>query len=344
MDSIFRAVLPVVKTSNSRTAPQHLVIFLNIKLAVNSNHGCYSEVEMVYYVEYIFAENFLIDFILLFITGKLIKTSIVYKRIFAASFIGALYVIITAYVGREFMTYFIVKFSISVLMLMIAFDVKGVLANIRIVLCFYITSLIMVGIMTALYYLTLDRLTVNVIVLSLFTGYATLHFFFKEIKARRDKNNYIRSVIINRGNVSCTLKAFIDTGNELTDPMTGKPVIVVSIESMRNILSEELYSDILKYYENKDNYEGLLSENNSFNLRIIKYDTISSKGERMVVFTPDNIEIRGNEKIIPAVDAVIGIYPSKISRKEDYDALLFCKILEWEMNINDISGSCQELI
>ena len=291
---------------------------------------------MVYYIEYVFAENFLIDFILLFITGKLIKSDIVYKRIIAASFIGAVYVILTVYVGREFMTFFIVKFSVSVLMLMVSFDIKGIIANIRVILCFYIISLIMVGIMTALYYLIYDRLTVNAIVLSLFVGYAALHFFFREIKARIDKNNYMRTVVINVGSLSSTLKAFIDTGNELSDPMTKKPVIVVNIESLRNIL---------RFYENKDdNFESLLSGSNNYNLRIIRYDTISSKGEMMVVFTPDNIEVKGNGKSISVVDAVIGIYPNKISRKGDYDALLFCKILEWEMNVNELSEVRQKII
>lgn len=291
---------------------------------------------MVYYIEYVFAENFLIDFILLFVTGKLIKSVIVYKRVIAASLIGAFYVILTAYIGKDFMTYFIVKFSVSVLMVMVAFDTKGILPNIRVILCFYITSLIMVGIITALYYLTYDRLTVNAIVLSLFLGYAALHFFFKEVKARIDKSNYMRTVIINMGNLSVTLKAFIDTGNELTDPMTGKPVIVVSIESLKNILSEELYCNILKFYSNKEsNYESLLSENNNYNLKIIRYNTISSKGEMMVIVTPDNIEVEGNGRHILTADAVIGISLKKISQKEDYDALLFNKILEWEMERND---------
>lgn len=297
---------------------------------------------MVYYVEYVFAENFLIDFILLFITGKLIKRIIVYKRLIAASIIGALYVILTAYIGKDFMTYFIVKLSVSVLMIMVAFDTKGILANIRVILCFYMTSLIMVGIITALYYLTYDRLTVNAIVLSLFLGYAGLHFFFKEIKARIDKSNYMRTMTISMGNASSTLKAFIDTGNELTDPMTGKPVIVVNIESLRNILDKKLYSGILKFYSNKEsNYETLLSENNNYNLKIIRYNTISSKGEMMVIVTPDNIEIKGKATSIQSVDAVIGIYPKKISQKEDYDALLFHKILEWEMEPdNELVKSC----
>lgn len=297
---------------------------------------------MVYYIEYVFAENFIIDFIILFITGRLIKRIIVYKRIIAASMIGALYVILTAYIGKDFMTYFIVKVSVSILMIMVAFDSKGILINIRVILCFYITSLLMVGIITALYYLTYDRVTVNAIVISLFLGYMALHFFFKEVKKRIEKSNYMRLVTINIGSSSKKLKAFIDTGNALTDPMTGKPVIVVNIESIRNILGEELYFNILKFYSNKENnYEILLNENNNINLKIIRYNTISSKGEMMICVTPDEIKVEGNGKYVITSDAIIGISQKKISQKEDYDALLFNKILEWEMEQNnELVKSC----
>lgn len=287
---------------------------------------------MVYYIEYVFAENFIIDFILLFITGKLVKREIVYKRLIAASAIGALYVILTAYVNEDFMTYFIVKLSVSILMIMVAFDTKGILTNVRVIICFYITSLIMVGIITSLYYLTYDRLTVNAIVISLFLGYAALHFFFKDVRSRIEKSNYMRTVSIKLGESSKSLKAFIDTGNELTDPMTGKSVMIVNIESIRNILGEELYEVILDFYNNQDdNYEKLLSKNTNSKLKIIRYNTISSKGDMMVILTPDELEIKDNNHHIITADAVIGIYPKKISQKEDYDALLFNKILEWEM-------------
>ncbi len=286
---------------------------------------------MVYYIEYVFAENFFIDFILLFITGRLIKKIIIYKRLVIASVIGALYVILTAYIGRIFITCFIVKFSVSILMIMIAYDTKGILANVRVILCFYITCLIMVGIMTALSFMDFDELTVNVIVISIFVGYTALHFFFKEIKARVEKNNYIRSVAIGINNKSKVLRAYIDTGNELVDPMTGKPVIVVNIDSIKNILGDDLYNSILNFYKSKTaNYENLLSMNSEIKLRIIKYNTISSMGEKMVCIVPDNIEITGDDKNIINADAIIGIYPNKISKNDDYDALLFKKLLEWE--------------
>ncbi|WP_313163693.1 sigma-E processing peptidase SpoIIGA [Sedimentibacter sp.] len=295
---------------------------------------------MVYYVEYVFAENFIIDFILLFITGKLVKKGIIYKRLIAASAVGALYVILTAYIAEAFMTYFIVKFSVSVLMLMIAFDCKGVLANIRVIICFYITSLIMVGIITGLYYFTYSKVTVSVIVISFFTGYVALSFFFKEIKLRQEKSNYMRTVAIGLSGRSKSIKGFIDTGNELSDPLTGKPVIVVNIQCIKNILGDELYTSVLSFYNKEKSYEEILSSHSDINLRIIRFNTISSKGEMMVCIIPDDIEIMDNvnkkdtAKKITA-DAIIGLYPKKISQKEDYDALLFNKILEWELEQNN---------
>ena len=283
---------------------------------------------MVYYVEYVFVENFIIDFILLFITGKLIKRVIIFKRLIIASLVGSLYVILTFYIGREFMAFFIVKFSISVLMIIIAFDSKGILTNIRVIICFYITSLIMVGIISALYYFTYDKLTVNAIIMSIFTGYAALHFFFKEIKDRINRHNYKRTVNVSIGNSSKTFRGYIDTGNELTDPMTGKHVMVVNIDCIKDILGDELCNKIMEFYDNKC-YESLIDENNNIILRIIKYNTISNSGENMVCIVPDEIEIINNNNSI-FIDAIIGIHPKRISM-DDYDALLFKKLLDWEM-------------
>lgn len=295
---------------------------------------------MEYYVEYIFAENFFIDFILLYITGNLIKNKIIYKRLIIAALIGALYVILIAYFGKEFMTYFIVKIAVSVLMIMVAYDSKGIIKNVKVILCFYIVTLIMVGIIFALYYLTNNKVTVNIIIISMFMGFAVLKFLFYEIKLRKEKNNYIRTVSIEINNKTKSFKAFIDTGNELTDPMTGKPVIVVNIESLGDILGEDITKEILEFYKNEGkSYESLFLENNyKLKLRVVKYNTIMSKDELMICIVPDNITIFGNDKNIIKADAVIGIYPQKISQKEDYDALLFKKLLDWECELENECG------
>lgn len=295
---------------------------------------------MEYYIEYIFAENFFIDFILLYITGNLIKKEIIYKRLTLAALIGALYVILIAYFAKEFMTNFIVKISISVLMIIIAYDSKGLVNNIRIILCFYIVTLIMVGIVFALYSFTHSKVTVNIIIISMFMGFVVLKFLFYEIKLKKEKNDYIRTVTIEINDKTTSFRAFVDTGNELIDPITKKPVIVVNIESLSDVLGGDTTKDILDFYKNKDkNYGGFFLEKNyKFNLRIIRYNTISNKDELMICIVPDNITIFGNDKNIIKADAVIGIYPQKISKKEDYDALLFKKLLDWECEIKNECG------
>ncbi len=297
---------------------------------------------MEYYVEYIFAENFLIDFILLYITGNLIKIKIIYKRLIIAALIGAIYVILIAYIQKPFMANFIVKISVSVLMIMVAYDTKGILKNIKVILCFYIVTLVMVGAVFALYSITNNRVTVNIILISIFMGFALLKFLFYEIKLRKEKNNYIRTVTIEVNEKIKSFRAFIDTGNELIDPMSGKPVIVVNIEILESILGEDVTKEILEFYKNEGkNYENIFLEKNyKLKLRVIRYNTISNKNELMICIIPDNITISGNDKNITKADAVIGIYPQKINQKEDYDALLFKKLLDWECELDNECGCC----
>lgn len=299
---------------------------------------------MQYYTEYIFAENFIIDFIMLYMTGNLIKKKINYKRMIAASIIGAMYVILTFYIGKAFMTFFIVKFSISVLMLMVAFDLEGIVANIRVVICYYIVSLIVVGI---IYVLSskFDKLTTKIIFISIFMSYLMLKYLFYEIKQKREKSYYMRELNIELNEKNKRLKAFIDTGNELTDPITHKPVIIVNMDSIKDMLGEELSKDILEFYKKKGvNYADLFLEKSyKLKIRIIKYNTISSQGEPLVCVIPDNVTIFGNDNHIIKADAIIGIYPRKISEKEDYDALLFKKLLDWESENNEINNDHEEV-
>lgn len=292
----------------------------------------YSEAAMEYYVEYIFVENFFIDFILLYITGNLIKKKIIYKRLIAASLIGALYVILVAYFGKTFMMHFIVKISVSVLMIIVAYDNAGIVTNIRVILCFYIVTLIMVGIISALYYFTNNKLTVNLIVISMFIGFAVLKYLFHEIKIRKEKNDYMRTVNIEINNKTKSIKAFIDTGNELTDPLTGRPVILVNIECLKGILDEDTENEIIEFYSNKNKsyINVFLEKNYKLKMRVIRYNTISNKGELMICIIPNNISILSNDNNVIKADALIGIYPQRISQNNDYDALLFKKLLDWE--------------
>lgn len=292
---------------------------------------------MEYYLEYIFAENFFIDFILLYMTGNLIKRKIIYKRIAVSSFIGAVYVIMVALINREFLKFFIVKFSVSILMIIIAYDAKGIITYIRIILCFYIVSFIMAGIVTSLAYFAFDRVSISIIVVSMFFVFLFIKFLFYEIKTRKEKNNYMREVVIRLGDKIKILKAYIDTGNELMEPLLQKPVIIVNINSIKEIIGEDFTEKVLEFYNFKNiSYDKIFQEEYcDFRIRVIKYNTISTRDERMLCIIPDEIIIVSEDKNILKVDAVIGINPQKISQNDDYEALLFKKLLDLESEIGN---------
>ena len=70
----------------------------------------------------------------------------------------------------------------------------------------------------------------------------------REIKDRIVKHNYKRKVNVSICGKSKTFRGYIDTGNELTDPITGKPVMVVNIDCIKEILGDELCNKIMEFY------------------------------------------------------------------------------------------------
>lgn len=290
---------------------------------------------MVYYVEYIFAENFFIDFLLLFITGKILRRKINYKRLLLSAFIGASYVVIHAFYKFIFLNNVSVNFSVSVLMIVISYDTKGIRSNFQNIIGFYIVSLVMVGILTALYYTTNDKLTVNAIIISLFFGYGALHLFFKETKKRKDKIKYLRTINIKIKDKKFSLVGFIDTGNELKDPLTNKSVIIVSISSLKNIIEENIHKDILDFYLNEDkDYEKLLLKySDEYNLRAIKFKTINTSGNTMICIVPDCIHLQIDKKTEIKLEAILGLNPNNMSNMGEYEALLYKKLLELESEV-----------
>ena len=123
---------------------------------------------MEYYIEFIIFQEFVVDFILLYITGSLFYKRNNYKRILAATIIGILYSIAVYFIDREFISNYIIKFLVSVLMITVAHSPKGFLGYLKFILCFYTISILIMGIILLSYYLFSSRLTIILLLLAIF--------------------------------------------------------------------------------------------------------------------------------------------------------------------------------
>ena len=286
---------------------------------------------MEYYIEYVIFQEFVVDFILLYTTGSLLYKKIIYKRLIIAAIIGVIYTIAVYSINREFLNYFIIKFLVSILMLTIAYAPNGFLQYIKVVLCFYILSILIMGIMVLSYFVFESRLTIILLFCAIFSVYFLFKILFFDIKSEKTNKDYYRDVIISLNGNSVEIVGFIDTGNELVDTLSNKPVVIVDINYVKALFDDSTFYEIKKAYDKGSEYliDFMLRKLDNYNFRLLKYGTISSSNEYMIGVVPSKTIIRYKQSQL-FIDCVIGIYPKSLSNDNKFQGLLYKKLLSWE--------------
>lgn len=285
---------------------------------------------MEYYIEFIILQEFVIDFMLLYITGSLFYKKINLKRILFSSLVGVIYSLSVYLADREFLSKYIVRFLVSVLLITIAHSPKGFLGYVKFIICFYTLSILIMGIIVASYYFFNSRLTIILIFIVIFAVYFVFKMLFYEIRKNKSELDYFRDITIYLDGNSVELVGFIDTGNEMLDAISKRPVIIVELNHVKNLFCTEVFNEIKKVYENNSNLiDFMYRKLNEYNFRLLKYNTINSSDEYMIGVIPSKtiIKYKGSER---CVDCIIGLYPRALSDENKFQALLYKKILDWE--------------
>ena len=106
---------------------------------------------MVIYLDIILIENLIMNYIILITTGIINKMKLKYVRILIASLLGAIYSVIT-YIKLGFLqNNLFANIILSIVMIMIAFNLKKIKKIIRVLIIFYLTTFVFGG--TTLYLL-----------------------------------------------------------------------------------------------------------------------------------------------------------------------------------------------
>lgn len=244
--------------------------------------------------------NFFFDFILLLSVSVLLKRNVSIYRIIFAAFIGG-FSILFLFIKISSFELFIYKVIISIIMTIIAFKYKSFSYTFKNIIFLYSTSMILGGF---LYFLNIEfsykqvgmifinnGLSVNFIFLVIFSPIIIYIYIKQSLWLKNNYNNYYKMTLIHN-NKAYELTGFLDTGNNLIDPITRKPVILIDI----NIKCD-------KYY-------------------YIPYKVVNNEG-MIKCFKADKIII--NDKVINKV--IVGIINDKI-KIDGIDCLLNKKLLE----------------
>ncbi len=145
------------------------------------------------------------------------------------------------------------------------------------------------------------------------------------IKGKINKNNLFCSISIEFDNNIAKVRALIDTGNLLKEPITGEYVVVVE----KDALSKTIPPNILENIELilKGSYDTDLGQYSS-RLRVIPFTSLGKENGILLGIKPDKILIELENETINVDNAICGIYCKKLTKNGLYNALIGLDILE----------------
>ena len=211
---------------------------------------------MKIYLDVVLIENFIMNYIIIFSTAIISKSKIHYFRIGLASLLAGFYSILAYIWNLGNIVSFCVKFLISIMIILIAFDGRKPKVILKQLILFYLVSFTFGGISFMLLFLInptnivfkngllIGSYPVKITMIGGMLGFIVIAVVSYVIKDRLKVKSMLCDLeIFYKGNYK-KLKTMIDTGNLLKEPISQTDVIIVEKNSLRGIISDEILDNL----------------------------------------------------------------------------------------------------
>ncbi len=283
---------------------------------------------LVVYADVVFIENLIINYVILYVTTLIKHIKISNFKILLSSICGSLYAVISISIGDNI----VCKLILSILMVFIIYPTKKIKKFLEVLVSFYLISITAGGAAIAILYLT-NNYTIDAVngvsivnfpilisAIGLILGIFLIMNTINNLKSKISKKDIFYDIEIFIENKKTKIKALLDTGNMLKDPITQKPVIIVTNRSLKNILPKEILEDVNNILGG-DKLGKL--ENFANRIKIIPFNSLGNEHGILVGIQSNKIIV--DDKVIK--DVIIGIYEKEFSRRKKYDALIGIDLL-----------------
>ncbi|MBF8982234.1 sigma-E processing peptidase SpoIIGA [Lutibacter sp. B2] len=291
------------------------------------------------YAEYLFLENLLMNWLILHLTCYFSKSKVPKYRIWIGAIIGACYAFVFFFPFLNFMYSFLMKIIVSIFIIVITFMPYKFKDFFKLMGIFYLISFTFGGVAFALFYFTdfeglvsngifyTGNFTMKLLIYSGITAYILIRFCWEYIQVKVSRDKIYIPISIEVENHISNLKALIDTGNALEDPLSKSPVIIVEYKAIKDLLPLEI-QDVFDN-ANNINFEAIskMAQTSGWvnRLRVIPFKSLGKENGILIGFKPDQVQVE-DQKCVQNI--IIGIYEKTLSRNGDYSALLHPDVLQ----------------
>ena len=296
--------------------------------------------QMTVYVDVIFLENIIINYIILYVTGIISKTCIKQLKILLGSIIGATYAIIYYILNLKIYSSFIIKIILSIIIIYVSFNPKNLKTLFKQVILFYLISFVFAGATIGIIYMVnfqnitiqngvlVGNYTIRTILIGIIIAYFLVMIGEKIIKTKFSKKDMICDIEVNFENKKIKTKALIDTGNMLKEPITNTSVIVLEYTLFYDIIPKPIL----------DNLENILGGDLSkipkdlqteyiSKFRVIPFSSLGKQNGMLLGVKGENLIVNINEEMKKIDKVIIGIYNKPLTKNGEYQGLLGLEIL-----------------
>ncbi|MCR8634957.1 sigma-E processing peptidase SpoIIGA [Paenibacillus radicis (ex Xue et al. 2023)] len=304
---------------------------------------------MIVYLDIIFLVNVLIDAALLWTTARSRKLVFRWWRLACSACIGGGYVVFMFFPPLSFLFTFGVKFVLSLLMLLTAFGFGGMRYFLSNVGAFYMVNFAAAGTILGVHYFWMSSSDVmngilftqsggpehelQIGLLFLFIVLLFAVWLYRHVhqaaKRKDDLASFFARVDVYIDGFTSSCIGLIDTGNQLYDPLTKTPVMVMELSHW----GEKIPNSWKQRIERAEVDQILLAIGTEEfewqdRLRLVPYRGVNRSTQFMLAIKPDRVIITMGDKQYEALKVLIGLDSGKLSSDNAYQAIIHPNLLQ----------------
>ncbi|WP_407728215.1 sigma-E processing peptidase SpoIIGA [Priestia megaterium] len=298
---------------------------------------------MPIYLDLIWMLNFGLDTILLMLCAVVLKRNYKWWRLLLGGFIGSLIVLLMFTPFSHLMVHPAIKILFSFFMVLMTFGYKRLRFFFENLLTFYFATFVVGGGLMGVHFLFQDQfLVLNQMVdtkspqfgdpiswIFVLIGFPLLSYFSKtRVDDLRMKNitfDQLVDVEIILNEQTLSMKGLIDSGNQLVDPLTKTPVMIVTADSLKEILPEglmELSKNVQSFSHSEDIDQEWYSK-----VRFVPYRSVGQAKQLLLALKPDMVRLVHQSNTIEVTKVLVGISHTTLSVEKQYECIVHPKLI-----------------
>ena len=277
------------------------------------------------YIDVVFAANLLMDYILLRILGSILRLKGNGRRCLAAAVTGALFscFILCIPIEESPLILVLLHAACAAGMIRIAYGIKKSGLLLKAVTMLYLTAFLAGGFWEAAAKGRLNWRTFFLFAFGTYMGISASVCFADTVRARR-KNIY--PITLSWQGKEQNAYGFYDTGNILSDPLSGEPVSIAEPELLETILSGELVDKLKHLKENPGELKS--TEIAALRPRYLSCRTVGSAECLILAVTLENLCIYTPREVVRISGPVFAMAFEPSALGKEYKVLLNSRLLQ----------------